>query len=190
VVHEAKFERTEQGLVPEGRGWFVLNAQEARWFGFPGRGRAPTLQGRSDFPHVGLGLTVLEPGEPMSMYHWESDQEDFLLLSGEAVLVIEGEERPLRQWDFVHCPPGANHVIVGAGDGPCVVFAVGALENHTTGSRVDGTLDGRDDGGAYTVDEAALRHGAGVEEETIDADVAYARFPEPRPVRYDGWLPG
>jgi Cupin domain len=112
----------------------------------------------------------------MAMYHWETDQEDFLVLSGEAVLVIEGEERPLRQWDFVHCPPGTAHVIVGAGDGPCVVFAVGALENHTVGSRVDGTLEGRDDWGAYTVDEAALRHDAGVEEETNDADVAYARF--------------
>jgi hypothetical protein len=51
-------------------------------------------------------------------------------------------------------------------------------------------MDGAPDWGAYTVDEAALRHGAGVEEETADADVAYARFPEPEPTRYrDGWLP-
>jgi hypothetical protein len=91
----------------------------------------------------------------------------------------------------VHCPPGTNHVIVGAGDRPCVVFAVGALEKHTFGSRVQGTLEGRDDWGAYTVDKAALRHGAGVEEETNDADVAYARFPESAPRRYrDGLLPG
>ena len=113
------------------------------------------------------------------------------MLSGEALLIIEGEERPLRQWDFVHCPPGTKHVIVGAGDSPFTVFAVGALERHTTGARVDGTLQGTHDWGAYTVDEAALRHGAGVEEETTDAEVAYARFREPRPTRYrDGWLHG
>jgi hypothetical protein len=98
----------------------------------------------------------------------------------------------LRQWDLVHCPPGARHVIVGAGEG-CVIFAVGARERHTmTGP--DGRLQGRDDWGAYTVDEGALRHGAGVAEETTDANVAYAkqleRYPEPQPMRYrDGWLP-
>jgi quercetin dioxygenase-like cupin family protein len=190
MVPEALLETTEAGLMPAGRGWFVLNAREARWFDTGGRGREPGLQGKGDFPQVGLGLTVLEPGEPMSMYHWETDQEDFLVLAGEALLIVEGVERPLRQWDFVHCPPETRHVIVGAGDGPCIVFAVGALENHTIGSRVDGTLQGTDDWGAYTVDEAALRHGAGVEEETNDAVVAYARFPEPEPTQYrDGWLP-
>ena len=191
MVPEAELRDDGAGLVPASSGWFVLNARDARWFHFPGRGRTPTLQGTGDFPQVGLGLTVLEPGEPMSMYHWESDQEDFLVLAGEALLIAEGQERPLRQWDFVHCPPRTQHVIVGAGDGPCVIFAVGALENHTTGSRVDGTLDGLEGESAYTVDEAALRHGAGVEEETEDAAVAYARFPEPVPTRYrEGWLPG
>jgi uncharacterized cupin superfamily protein len=190
MVPEAAFEKTEEGLVPAGEGWFVLNARDARWFKREGRGVGPVLQGRADFRQLGMGLDVLAPGEPMAMYHWETDQEDFLVLSGKALLVIEGEERPLRQWDFVHCPPGTQHVIVGAGEGPCVVFAVGALEHHTTGSRVEGTLQGRADWGAYTVDEAALRHGAGVEEETTDAEVAYARFPEPEPTRYrDGWLP-
>jgi uncharacterized cupin superfamily protein len=191
MVPEAPLEQTEHGLMPAGRGWFVLNAREARWGDTAGRGKEAGLQGRGDFAQLGMGLTVLAPGEPMAMYHWETDQEDFLILAGEGLLVIEGEERPLRQWDLVHCPPGTNHVIVGAGDGPCIVFAVGALENHTTGSRVDGTLEGRDDWGAYTVDEAALRHGAGVEEETNDAEVAYARFPELELTRYrEGWLPG
>jgi uncharacterized cupin superfamily protein len=90
---------------------------------------------------------MLSPGDAMAMYHWESDQEDFLLVSGEALLVIEGEERRLRAWDFVHCPPGTRHVIVGAGDGPCVVIATGARQHK----------DGPDWGG-YTVDETALRH--------------------------------
>jgi uncharacterized cupin superfamily protein len=191
MVPEAPLEQTEYGRMPAGRGWFVLNAREARWVHTPGKERYPSLQGRGDFSQLGMGLNVMWPGEPMAMYHWETDQEDFLVLAGEALLIVEGEERPLRQWDFVHCPIGTRHAIVGAGDGPCIVFAVGALENHTTGSRVDGTLEGRDDWGAYTVDEAALRHGAGVEEETNDASVAYARFPEPQLTRYrDGWLPG
>jgi quercetin dioxygenase-like cupin family protein len=190
MVPEAPLEQTEHGLVPAGRGWLVLNARDARWAECDGKGIESGLQGRGDFSQLGMGLNVLRPGEPMTMYHWETDQEDFLILSGEAVLVIEGEERPLRQWDLVHCPPGTNHAIVGAGDSLCVVFAVGALENHTTGSRVDGTLEGRDDWGAYTVNEIAIRHGAGVAEETTDADVAYAHLPEMKLTRYrDGWLP-
>ena len=124
------------------------------------------------------------------MYNWETDQEDFLVLSGEALLVIEGEERLLRQWDFAHCPAGTQHVIVGAGDGPCTVLAVGAREHHTTHGP-DGRLEGTDDWGAYTVDEAALRHRAAVEKDTTAAEQAYARIgpPEPTPYR-DGWLPG
>ncbi|CAN5308926.1 hypothetical protein BH18ACT12_BH18ACT12_07600 [soil metagenome] len=189
MVPEAPLEKTEAGLVPAGKGWFVLSARAARWYDRPGRGTYPSLMGRGDFPQLAIGLYVLGPGEPMAMYHWETDQEDFLVLSGEALLITEGEERPLRQWDFVHCPPGTQHVLVGAGESPCTVFAVGALEHHTTGTRVDGTLQGAADWGAYTVNEAALRHGAGVEEETTDAEQAYARFPKPEPTRYrDGWL--
>ena len=90
----------------------------------------------------------------------------------------------------MHGPPETQHAIVGAGDGPCVVLAVGARERHTVRGP-DGRLQGRDDWGAYTVDDAALRHGAGVEKETTDAGEAYARFPDPQPMRYrDGWLPG
>jgi mannose-6-phosphate isomerase-like protein (cupin superfamily) len=143
VVTEARLELTEHGLIPTGQGWFVLNARDARWHESEGRGVAPGLQGRADFAQLGIGLNLLRPGEPMAMYHWETDQEDFLVLAGEALFIIEGEEKPLRQWDFVHCPPGTRHVIVGAGEGLCVVFAVGALENHTVGSRVKGTLEGR-----------------------------------------------
>jgi uncharacterized cupin superfamily protein len=116
----------------------------------------------------------------MAMYHWEADQEDFLVLAGEALLVVEGQERPLRRWDLVHCPAGTRHVIVGAGKAPCLVLAVGARDRSTG-----------PDWGGYTVDEAALRHGAGVEEETSDPKQAYARFPAGTPTRYrDGWLPG
>jgi len=189
VVPEAPLEETEAGLVAAGEGWFVLNAREARWRHREGRRASLPFDGDTDFQQVGINLIVLAPGEPMAMYHWETDQEDFLVLSGEALLIIEGEERPLRQWDFVHCPAGTKHVIVGAGEAPCSVLAVGAREHHTV-RLPDGTLDGAPDWGAYAVDEAALRHGAGVEEETTDEAVAYARFPEPEPTRYrDGWLP-
>lgn len=115
----------------------------------------------------------------MAMYHWEADQEDFLVVSGEGLLIIEGEERALRAWDFVHCPPDAKHVIVGAGEGPCVVVAVGAR---------DKSVDNPHWGG-YTVDEAALRHGAGVEEETNEPEQAYAGLTRRQPTRYrPEWL--
>ncbi len=155
-----------------------------------GRDPRGRTQGDRARARVGIGLVVLAaPGEPLAMYQRETDQEDFLVLSGEALLVIEGEERPLQEWDFVHCPAGTKHVMVGVGAAPCTVFTVGAREHHTV-ILPEGTMDGAPDSGAYIVDEAALRHGAGVEEETTDADVAHARFQEPEPTRYrNGWLP-
>jgi uncharacterized cupin superfamily protein len=183
VAPESRLEPTEHGLAPKGDGWFVVNAREARWLHAPGRSAICEFEGmypgELDFLQVGINLNVLEPGVPMSMYHWEADQEDFLVLAGEAVLVIEGEERPLRQWDFVHCPPGTKHVIVGAGDGPALVLAVGARDRSTG-----------PEWGGYSVDDAALRHGAGVERETTDAREAYAGLTKREPTRYrDGWLP-
>ncbi len=186
MVPEAQLDKTDLGLTPAGEGWFVLNAREARWRHRPARGNSLPFTGLTDeecetlFPQVGINLFVLGPGEPMGMYHWEADQEDFLVISGEGLLIVEGQERPLRQWDFVHCPPRTNHIIVGAGDGPCAVLAIGARE-HQADERA---------WGAYTIDQAAIRHGVGVDEETSDADVAYARFAEPKPTPYrDGWLP-
>ena len=187
MTTEAQLEETGTGLAPRGEGWFVLNAREARWRSRDGRGFSVPFTGWSDFecetlfPQLGIQLMVLGPGESAGMYHWEADQEDFLMLRGEGLLIIEGEERPLRQWDFVHCPPGAKHTIVGAGEAPCVVLAMGAREN----------IDKNCHGGGYAVDEAALRHGAGVETETDDANIAYAHEADPEPVRYrEGWLPG
>jgi len=189
MVPEAPLEQTEHGLVATGEGWFVVNARAARWRHREGRASLK-FEGETDFTQIGIVLVVLWPGEPMAMYHWEADQEDFLVLSGKALLIIEGEERPLQQWDFVHCPAGTNHVIVGAGDAPCTVLAVGARE-HQTIRAPDGTLQWTADWGAYTVDQAAVRHAAGVEAETTDEQQAYARFPESEPTRYrDGWLPG
>ena len=176
--------RTEHGLVPKGQGWFVLSARETQWWEREGRGvlcefEGAGFEGALDFEQLGVNLTVLGPGEPMAMYHWERDQEDFLVLHGAAALVIEGEERPLRAWDFVHCPAGTQHVIVGAGDGPCVLICVGARDRSTG-----------PEWGAYTVDEAAIRHDAGVEEGTTEPKVAYARYGVSELSRYrEGALP-
>ncbi len=187
MVPEAPLRQTDHGLVATGEGWFVLNALAARWHHRDGKAIL-RFDGETEFSQVGISVVVLDPGEPMAMYHWETDQEDFLVLSGEALLIVEGEERPLRQWDFVHCPAGTQHVLVGAGDGDCAILAVGAREHQTTRGP-DGTLEWVADWGAYTVDEAALRHDAGVEEETTDEEQAYARFPELEPTRYrDGSL--
>jgi uncharacterized cupin superfamily protein len=186
MVREARLEQTEAGLAPAGEGWFVLNAREARWRHREGRGERLCFTGWTDseekhwFPQVGVNLYVLGPGEPMGMYHWEADQEDFLVLSGDALLIVEGEERALCQWDFVHCPPRTHHVIVGAGDRSSVILGIGAREHS-----------GEEGWGGYTVDETALRHGAGVGEETHDARRAYARFPNSVAARYRaGSLPG
>jgi uncharacterized cupin superfamily protein len=180
MVPEAPLEQTEHGLVPQGEGWYVLNARDAVWSPGQGRGAYSRLEGEPEFGQVGVHLVALDPGDVMAMYHWEADQEDFMVLSGEAILVIEGEERPLRRWDFVHCPPKAKHVIVGAGERPCLVLAVGARDKSVGPNW-----------GGYTVDETAARHNASVDEETSDPKQAYARFPprEPGPVR-EGWLPG
>jgi cupin domain len=183
-VPEAPLEQTEHGLVCKGPGWFVVNARDVRWRVSEGWGRFSNFGGDTLFDQLGVGIAVLGPGEPMSMYHWETDQEDFLVLSGSGTLVIEGEERPLRQWDFVHCPPRTAHTIVG---GPIVVFGVGARERHTmldeNGQRV-----GRDDGGEYVADPVAARYGASSPVTTIDSEVAYARFPPRELTRYGGWL--
>jgi uncharacterized cupin superfamily protein len=180
MVPEAPLEETEAGGVAKGDGWFVLNAKDARWYHAEGRPALCDLEGDTFFPQLGINIVVLGPGQPMAMYHWEADQEDFLVLSGEALLIVEGEERPLKQWDFVHCLPHTKHVIVGAGAGPCVVVAVGA--------RVL-SVDNPDRGG-YAVDEIALGHGAGVEQETTILEEAYANVkPQRQPTGYQpDWL--
>jgi uncharacterized cupin superfamily protein len=177
VAGEAKLVRTDAGLVPEGDGWFVLNARDARWLhsdelgsfcGFEG-------QGEAQFDEVGINLSVLHPDQPSCMYHGEENQEDFLILSGECILIVEGEERPLKAWDFFHAPPWTDHVFVGAGSGPCHILSVGARRGR---------------GLRYPVNETALTRGAGVERETNDGDEAYARFEQPQPGPFqEGHLP-
>jgi uncharacterized cupin superfamily protein len=172
---EARLEVREGGLVPSGDGWFVLNATEAQWqtgvFGAYTR-----FEGEPRFPSVGVNIGVLEPGQSSCYYHGEDEQEDFLVLAGTCLLLVEGQERPLRQWDFVHCPAWTEHVFVGAGDGPCAVLAVGTRLT---------------DGVVYPASDVARRHAAGVAVQTRDPDVAYQGLPADAPTAYrQGWLPG
>jgi uncharacterized cupin superfamily protein len=184
VIPEAKLQQTEHGLVPAGNGWYVLALREAEWRHAEGRGAVGVVvddfEGARRRVQVAVNPFVLMPGEPMAVYHWEADEENFLVVAGEAVLVIEGEERPLRTWDFVHCPPRTKHVVVGAGDGPCVVVAIGSRQH----SEEPGSL-------GFSADAAAARHDASVEHDTLDPGVAYDPLPPRRPTQFrDGWLPG
>jgi quercetin dioxygenase-like cupin family protein len=174
-VPEARLEKTEVGLIPQDEGWFVLNARDASWIRSEERGQDTDLQGRQEWAELGFRIQIIGPGQ-RGMYHGERGQEDFLVVSGECVLVIEGEERRLKAWDFVHCPPWTRHVFVGAGDGPCVIVM--------TGSRAGG-FDV-----VYPVNEAAAKYDASAHEETSKPDEVYARWGEEKRSAYeDGWLP-
>lgn len=176
MVPEAPLERDEHGVRPLGDGWFVVNARDLRWFESELGLYTMFDSEEARFEQVGVNIGILRPGEPNCMYHGEEAQENFLVLSGECLLIVEGQERLLRAWDFVHCPPWTEHVFVGAGDGPCVVVAVGARKK------------GR--GLRYPVNEVAIGQGAGVEEETSDPSVAYARFAEDKPIPCPEEFPG
>jgi uncharacterized cupin superfamily protein len=158
VVPEASLDNG----VPQGEGWFVVNARDSHWVYNEMGGYCP-FEGRdaASFSDIAINLNWLHPGKPMAMYHAEESQEAFLVLSGECLLIIEGEERPLRAWDFVHCPSWTEHVILGAGDGPSLVLAAGARGKQ---------------GARYPVNETAIKHGAGVGGETNDPGEAYAAY--------------
>jgi uncharacterized cupin superfamily protein len=111
------------------------------------------------WPDTGVNIQILQPGQPNCRYHSEPVQEDFLVLHGECIAIVDGEERPLRQWDFLHCPAGVEHVFVGAGGGPCAVLMIGSR---------------REDAAHYPVNEVAAKYGASASEETDEPGVAYA----------------
>ncbi len=162
MVQEAKLENG----VPQTAGWFVVNARDASWV-HNEMGWYCNFQGEDDssFAQLGVNLNVLPPGAPMAIYHEEPGQEGFLVLRGECLLLVEGKERRLREWDFFHCPPQTKHTVVGAGDTPCLVLAVGARKGQAS----------------YPYDETAARHGAGLETAEQHPREAYARFGELEP---------
>jgi uncharacterized cupin superfamily protein len=160
-VEEATLAETDTGKIVEGDGWFILNLAEASWERDPDLGIwcAPEAAD-APFTQFGIGPHLLMPGQPSARYHAESAQEGFLVLAGECIAIVEGQERRMRQWDYLHCPPGTHHITVGAGDGPCVILMVGAR--------------GGDVVTHYPVNEIAARYGASAPQETDSPREAYA----------------
>jgi uncharacterized cupin superfamily protein len=169
-VPEAPLVETDAGLKPEGEGWFVVNLAEAAAMATPDNGHFWMFEGAPrSFPHFGINVHVVGPGQASCQYHREEAQEAFLVLSGECDLIVEGQERRLRQWDFFYAAPWTGHVFVGAGEGPCAILMVGA---RNVG-----------EGLVYPADEVAVRRGAGVERETPSPEEAYAGWERPAPAR-------
>jgi uncharacterized cupin superfamily protein len=189
TVPEARLEDSGSGLAPAADGWFVLNVRDAEWLtseapsprdGSEGAatkrpsGSECAFEGQNvEFPQLGIRLHVLQPGEPNGLYHSESQQEDFLVLFGRCMLLVEGEERLLGRWDFFHSPAWTEHIFVGAGDGPCVILMTGSRSGEW---RV-----------RYPVSELAARHGASAEKETSDPREAYSGFEPSRRARPSYW---
>ena len=147
-------------MIEERDGWFVVNVDDTPWYETPSFGAVCSFEKRGEpFPQTGMRIYRIEPGKSNCRYHREAAQENFLVLSGECLLLVNGEERSLRAWDFVHCPPQVSHVFVGAGDGPCYLLAVG----HRPAQRELW----------YPESELARRHGAETAEPTDDPAVAY-----------------
>ena len=164
-MKEARSQDTPYGRYITSDGWFVLNLEDALAVRNDDKGGAvyPLESREAPFGDFGVNVRVLWPGGPNALYHSETGQEGFLVLAGECTLIVEEEERPLRQWDYFHCPPGTRHIFVGAGDGPCAILMIGLRPEVETLS--------------YPVSELAAQYGASVTEYTEDPDEAYAGWP-------------
>ena len=176
MVEKARLEELASGLAPASDGWFIVNVRDAALETGPFGAGCFFESEAAPFAELGINLRVLSPGDTRWLYHAESNQENFLVLVGECLLLIEGEERPLGAWDFVHCPPHTEHAFVPAGDGPCVIAMTGA---RAAGWPEEGTF--------YPRSELALRHGVGVETETNSPREAQAGLVEWRYARPEGW---
>jgi uncharacterized cupin superfamily protein len=149
-------EQTVAGLAPASDGWYVVNVADAAGNSRrAGAIHAPFESPENEFTQFGLNVVVLDDGVPNCLYHRESNQEAFLVLDGTPLLLIEGEERRLRRWDFVHCPPGATHVFVGPG----AILMIGGRDP--------------DEKVHYPVDELAASHGASAAAPSDEPKEAY-----------------
>jgi uncharacterized cupin superfamily protein len=166
---EARLARSDSGfLYPEDEGWFVVNARDTHWWHSDAFGSTSPFEGyQAPFQEFGINMRVLQPGRPNCLYHSENAQEAIFVLFGEPLLLIEGEERPLKRWDFVHLPPGTEHVLVGAGDGPSGVLIVGTRRPEEQEEFL------------YPAAEVARKHNAAAERDTTDPGEAYASYSEP-----------
>jgi uncharacterized cupin superfamily protein len=178
-VPEAPLVDNGSGLAPSADGWFVVNVRDAQWLTSEDGEKTPTgsecpfESGKAEFPQLGVRLHVLPPGQSNGLYHRESEQEAFLVLSGECTLLVEGEERRLRPWDFFHSPAGTEHIVVGAGSEPCVILMTG-------GRSEDWKV-------LYPVSELAARYGASAKQKTSSPDEAYVGFEPSRRERPAYW---
>ena len=174
MTAEAQLEPNESGLVPATEGWFVVNVRDAAWDVHDVFGASCMFESRAaEFAEFGIRVCVLLPGQPNGLYHGEETQEDFLVLAGECLLLVEGEERRLQAWDLFHCAPRTEHILVGAGDCPCVLLMAGTRK---PGRPI-----------WYPVSELALRHKAGVETATPSPKEAYAGYADERLERPAFW---
>jgi uncharacterized cupin superfamily protein len=166
AVPEADVQHTENGCVPVSDGWFVMNVADAR-SEFEGdvQYHAGFESRDCRFSDYGINVQWIHPGHANGKYHREDVQESILVLRGEALLIVEDDERPLKTWDFVHLPAGTAHILAAAGDDPCAVLFVGA---RRPGQAIH-----------YPVSEVAARYGASVTSPTDDPAVAYADEAEP-----------
>src|SRR5262245_52301631 len=97
MVNEANLEPGPTGLAAITAGWFVVDIRKTAWITNETFGAACIFEtDEAPFAQVGYTIAVLRPGQPSGMYHRETSQEDFLVLSGECLLVVEGEERRLK----------------------------------------------------------------------------------------------
>jgi uncharacterized cupin superfamily protein len=161
-------------MIEEREGWFVVNVKDASWYGHPSLGKVCRFEKPDEpFPQIGFHIFVLEPGKPNCRYHRESAQEDLLVLSGCCRLLVNGQERLLEPWDFVHLPAGTTHVCVGEGEAPCAVLLVGHRE---PGVEL-----------FYPASELARRFGASSPESTADPRVAYSDVGRRQPVDPPAW---
>jgi uncharacterized cupin superfamily protein len=148
---------------------FVVNVSAARTMDHPRRATIIDFEPEdAPWPDTGVNIQIMQPGEPNCRYHSEPVQEDFLVLYGECIVILDGEERRLRQWDFLHCPAGTPHVFVGSGEGPCAVLMIGSR---------------RVEAAHYPVNELAARYDASARATTDEPDEAYADW------RAEPWRP-
>jgi uncharacterized cupin superfamily protein len=177
MIEEARLEEVGSGLAPATHGWFAVNVRDTAWETNEALGAACFFEGEhAPFEQLGINVRVLLPGRAKYLYHAESNQEDFLVLAGECLLLVEDEERRLRAWDFVHCPPGTAHAFVPVAETLCVIVMVGAREGGWP-----------EKGIVYPRSELAIRHGVGVETATDSPSAALAALPRWRRRRPGEW---
>jgi quercetin dioxygenase-like cupin family protein len=175
-MREAEIVTIDKGKQAHGPGWFVMNLRDVAWQTTERGGTWSQLESQTaPFGQFGIGVHVLPPGESSGFYHWESDQEGFLVLAGECIAIVEGQERRMGAWDYLHCPPGTAHITIGAAGGPCALITVGSRSPHASIR--------------YLVDEAAARHGMAVSAPTGDPRVAYRDRPPIVPAPGPAWPP-